>query len=229
LAEQGITTAWQFAQMNDAWIKKNFTIVGLRTAQELRGNPCIEMEMHPADKKNILCSRSFGKPISELADLKAAVSEFVQEVAEKLRAQKSVCRTIGVLLLTNPHRKEQKQYYNSTILALPFAANDNLTLQEIAFLALEKIYKTGYLFKKAGVFVNDLFPEENLQYTLWDDTRKIFKRRKLFSSVDMINARIGEITLAIQKTDEAKHHMRQTKKSPEYTTDIRQVPKIDMD
>lgn len=229
LAAQGITTAWQFSQMNDNWLRKNFSIVGLRTARELRGIRCIDMELHPPDKKNILCSRSFGKPISELLDLKAAVSAFVQEVAEKLRRQKSVCKSIGVMVMTNPHRKDQKQYYNSVMLELPYAANDNLTLQEIAFIGLEKIFRTEHLYKKAGVFVNDLFSSENIQYTLWDNAAKISKRRHLFQTVDTINTSLGLIKLGIQKGTEAKHSMRQTKKSPNYTTDISQVPKIDMD
>ena len=161
--------------------------------------------------------------------MKSAISDFVQEVAEKLRSQKSVCKSIAIFLLTNRHRKGEKQYYNSINLELPYASNDNLTLQEIAFFGLEKIFRKGYKFKKAGVYVNDLFSEENLQYTLWDDTDKIFKRRKLSETIDQINSSLGKIHLGIQKPKDGKHRMNQNKKSPNYTTNINDILKIDID
>ena len=228
LRGMGINTALQFSQMNNHWIRKNFAVTGLRTAQELRGIPNIGMEYIRPDKKNIMCSRSFGSPVSKEADMKAAIADYVQETAEKLREQKSACKSISVFLLTNPFKKQEKQYRNSIHIELPYAANDNLTLQEVAFLGLKKIFKKNFKYKKAGVAVYDLIPEENLQYTLWDDTEKIFDRYKLFKKADFINSSLGRIKFAVQK-DKGIHKMQQNMKSPEYTTKLTEVLRIDLD
>ena len=224
----GINTALEFSRMNDHWVRKHFTVVGLRTVKELRGEACISMEYTRADKKNIMCSRSFGTGISVKEDMKAAIADYVQEVAEKLREQKSVCKSLSVFLLTNPYKSNERQYRNSISLELPFAANDNMSLQRIAFLGLEKIFRPGYTYKKAGVAVFDLFSSEHLQYTLWDDTKTIYKRRMLFNKIDFINTSLGKIKFAVQK-EAGKHQIKSEYKSPEYTTRINEVPKIDMD
>lgn len=224
----GIKNAWDFSQMNANWVKKNYTITGLRTVNELRGIPNISMEYARADKKNIMCSRSFGQPISTLPEMKAAIADYVQETAEKLRNQGSVCKSLSVFLLTDPFKKRNKQYRNSIHLEMPYAANDNLSLQNIAFLGLERIFRAGYIYKKAGVAVFDLISEENIQYTLWDNTEKIFDFYQLFKKVDIINTSIGTLKFAVQNK-KGRHRMRQNKKSPEYTTKISDVPKIDMD
>lgn len=224
----GIHTAWQFSQMNDHWVRKHFTVTGLRTAEELRGKPCIGMEYTRADKKSILCSRSFGKAVSREEDMKAAVADYVEETAEKLREQKSVCKSLSVFLLTDPYKNKQRQYRNSITLEMPFAANDTMSLQQIAFLGLKQIFRPGYKYKKAGVAVFDLISSENLQYTLWEDTQTIYKRRLLFEKIDFINSSLGTIRFAVQNK-QGIHRMLQQHKSPEYTTRIDQVPKINMD
>ena len=230
LEHNGITTAWEFSQKNDNWIKKNFAVTGLRTARELRGFPNIDLSDTVAGKKNIMCSRSFGKAITKLPDMKAAISDYVQEVSEKLRMQNSVCKSIGIFLRTGVHHnKRYKAHYDSIHLELPYASYDNLTIQQIAFIGLEKIFKEGSNYKKAGVYVNDLFNAENLQYTLWDDINKIAKLRKLYKQIDMINSSVGTISMGVQKFKPALHDMKQSHKSPEYTTKIEDVPIIQID
>lgn len=228
LALFDIHTALQFSRMPDAWIRKEFTVTGLRTAHELRGIPTVSMEYVRPDKKNILCSRSFGKPVSTEDDMKAAVADYTEEIGEKLRDQRSLCKTVSVFLLTDPFKKQHSQYRNSVSMELPYAANDTMTLLEMALWGLKLIFKEGYIYKKAGVAVYDLIPEENMQYTLWDDTRKIFKRKQLFKQIDYVNTSLGRIRFACQNP-EGIHKMRQVRKSPHYTTDINEVPKIDMD
>ena len=160
--------------------------------------------------------------------MKAAVADYVEETAEKLREQKSVCKSLSVFLLTDPYKNKQRQYRNSITLEMPFAANDTMSLQQIAFLGLKQIFRPGYKYKKAGVAVFDLISSENLQYTLWEDTQTIYKRRLLFEKIDFINSSLGTIRFAVQNK-QGIHRMLQQHKSPEYTTRIDQVPKINMD
>ena len=84
----GVDTALKFAQLPDTWLRKHMSVVGLRTAQELRGQPCIPLELEADLKKGITVSRSFGKRITEYADLAEALCSYVSRAGEKLRRQR---------------------------------------------------------------------------------------------------------------------------------------------
>jgi len=228
LASYNIHTAWQFSQQHDSWIRKYFSITGLRTAKELRGVNAVTIADFLQDKKSIMCSRSFGQAVSKFQDLKAALADFVEEAAEKLRKQQSVCKTVSVFVSSYPPKGEKYGYQKSIQLELPYFASDTIHITTIAFLGLERIFKTGERYKKAGVVLGEFISENNLQYSLWDDIDKIQKYRKLYQKVDFINSSDGRIYLAVQNTNDAKHAVRLNHKSPQYTTNIAEVLKIDM-
>ena len=78
LYRNGIRTAWEFACMEDRWIKKNLSVVGLRTAWELRGVSCLSLQEAAPPKKSIVCSRSFGREVFDEADLAEALATYVR-------------------------------------------------------------------------------------------------------------------------------------------------------
>ena len=86
LQAMGIVTALQLADTHQATLRKQFSVVLERTAQELNGIPCVPWEDVPAPKKQIMCSRSFGRPLQKLSDLEEAVAHFATRAAGKLRA-----------------------------------------------------------------------------------------------------------------------------------------------
>ncbi len=229
LETYNIRTAWEFSQRNDAWIRKNFNITGLRTAKELRGVPVVQIGDITESKQSILCSRSFPKAIENVDDIRAALADFVEEVGEKLRKQQSVCRNVSVFVVTAApkHRIHGDSFW--TQVELPYFANDTITLTRSAMIGLQLLLKPGVKYKKAGVTVTNLIPETNLQFNLWQDTSKILKFRTLYKKIDFVNTSVGYVRLGVQNPDNAVHAFRQNLKSPNYTTDIRQVPKIDMD
>ncbi len=59
----GITTARQFKEADDTLIRKHLSVVGLRTAMELREINCLPLNEVPAPKKSVTCSRAFGRPV----------------------------------------------------------------------------------------------------------------------------------------------------------------------
>jgi DNA polymerase V len=54
----GVTTALALSEQSDAWLKKHLNVVGQRTAWELRGIPCIPIELAPPTRKGIMVSRT---------------------------------------------------------------------------------------------------------------------------------------------------------------------------
>jgi hypothetical protein len=94
LQGMGIKTAWDLAAA-DAWtLRKQFSVVVEKTARELRGTPCLDLEEEAPPKQEICCSRMFGKRLRELPPIREAVATYAALACEKLRAQGSVCERV---------------------------------------------------------------------------------------------------------------------------------------
>ncbi|HOO83029.1 MAG TPA: Y-family DNA polymerase [Prolixibacteraceae bacterium] len=216
LTYHGVNTAFDFTQKPDAWVKKNFSVVGLRLKHELEGKPTLEMETAKA-KKNIATTRSFEKMYSDIDALKERVVTFAVTCSEKLRKQKSCCNALMVFVHTNGFRTELAQYSRNVVVKLPYPTNSAIELARFAVQGLEYIFKNGYQYKKAGVIVMDLVPDSERQMTLFDGPN--LKHIDLMKTIDKLNQSIGQqkIKLASQDLDRT-WKMRQEKLSPRYTT-----------
>ncbi len=217
----GIHNAHAFTQLNDAFVRKQMTIVGLRLLHDLRGIPTLTLD-DIKDKKNIATTRSFEDNLTELNDLEERVSTFAVSCAEKLRKQKDCCNTMMVFIHTNGFRKDLPQYSKNIVLKLPFPSNSAIELSRFALEALRKIFKPGYHYKKAGVIVMDLCPQSQGQYKLFDngDPRHL----PLMEALDKVNASFGQqkIRLASQAHGRV-WRMRQENLSPGYTTKLSDI------
>jgi DNA polymerase V len=156
LTEMGIQTAYDFTQLTQSWVRKNMMVVGERTWRELQGEPCIQMETIQPDKQSIMVSRSFGKMTGDYTTLSEAVSTYTTMVAAKLRKQKSCAKTILVLIDTNPYREDLAQYNQHILLNLPVACNSTAELLHYTLEGLRKIFKSNYLYKRAGVMAMNI-------------------------------------------------------------------------
>src|SRR5262245_27407613 len=101
LRRHGIETAIALRDAPDDWVRDRMTVVGLRTVTELRGTPCIPLEISPPNKKLITVSRSFGAAASSLDELRAAIAFYTARAAEKLRRQRLAAGTITVFIETD--------------------------------------------------------------------------------------------------------------------------------
>ena len=81
LHSYGITNALQLIQHKDSFFKGKFSVHMVRTVWELRGISCFEEEEGPGHPKSITCSRSFGKKVFELSELKEAVASYMAKAA----------------------------------------------------------------------------------------------------------------------------------------------------
>jgi DNA polymerase V len=219
LAGFGIHTALDLRNASDAFVKKHMTVVGLRTVRELRGEACLDLELVTANKQNICTSRSFGSTVTSLSQLQEATANYASRCAVKLRRQKSCAGTITVFLQTNPFR-EEPQYFNSKTLALPTATSSTLELIQYASLALQALYRPGYRYKKSGVIVSELRPQNQVQASLLDTVDRN-KHQRLMQTMDKLNSAWGRdaVTCAAQGTTRP-WQLKCEKKSPCYTTQL---------
>jgi DNA polymerase V len=230
LLGKNITTAYDFTQLSDQWVRSNMSVVGLRLKHELEGKSVLDLEPVSEAKKMIAVTRSFPKQISDFDLLKERVSTFATVCAEKLRKQKSCCLTIIVMLVIDKHKYESAQYYFNTAATLPFASNSTLTITNEAIRLLKKLYKgnEGCQFKKAGVIVTGLLPEDQKQFDLFAEENP--KHLALMQTMDKLNTKFGnrKLKLANQNLD-LTWDMNQRHLSPKYTTNFNEILEINVD
>lgn len=218
LERNGIKTAWDLSQTDDAWIKKHMTVVGLRTAWELRGIPCLELEELPPAKKAIMSSKSFGRPVTEPAELAEAVATYTGVAAEKLRKQGSLASFIEVFVSTD--RFKDDHYANAMQIVLPQPTNYTPILIHYAKWGLEKILYKGYRYKKAGVMLGGLVPADSYQPDLFASDPKLQeKQKRIMDLMDQANKAYGRKVLRLAAEGiEQPWKMKREMCSPCYTT-----------
>ncbi|MDR1981427.1 MAG: Y-family DNA polymerase [Tannerellaceae bacterium] len=198
LEYHSIHTAYDLAQRSRSWVRRQMTVVGERMWMELQGIPSVSDEQD-AEKKQICTSRSFGRPVREFTILMEAVANFAASCSRKLRRQQSYARVVIVTVSTSWFKSEEAQYYQSHAINLTIPTHDTAEIIGYCRTALEKIYKKGYDYKRAGVIVADLIPESSLQLDLFDKKDRE-KQKRLSQAIDAITKKNGtdKIKVAVQ-------------------------------
>lgn len=212
----GVHKALDFVNLEDEYIRKEFSVVGLRLKKELLGESVLDLDMI-SPKKRIATTRSFEKYTNDFEYVKERVSTFAVSCAEKLRKQNSSCNLLTLFIQTNPFDKEKAQYYRTISIHLPYQSNSSITLSKVAVRAFEQIYKDGYAYKKAGIIVSGLVPEDQRQLSLFEEENT--HHPNLMKAMDVLNKKFGaaKVKLASQDLDRT-WKMRQECLSPCYTT-----------
>jgi len=223
LYKHNVKTAFDFVNLPDDWIRRNLSVVGLRTKEELLGKECIEFELKTNPKKAICTSRSFGSMQEDYKNIAEAVANFASRCAYKLRKQNSAANLIMVFIHTNQHRKDLPQYSRSIVIKLDVATSSSMELITKALMGLKSIYKEGFKYKKAGVIVSGIVPDENIQLALFDNYDRT-KHSEALKVMDKINEKYGRDTLKIASLGfNRKWKLRQDLLSPSYTTNWLQI------
>ncbi|KAJ3057426.1 hypothetical protein HK102_011059, partial [Quaeritorhiza haematococci] len=228
LEGHGIATAADFARQPDSWIRTYLNVVALRTASELRGIPCIPLELAPPPKKGLGVSRMFGRKLTEYQPVQEALVAYVTRAGEKLRRDRLLARHMVVFLHNSPFSPAAPVYSNAASFQLPHATSDTAELITHACNALKPIFRPGFHYAKCGVMLTELVTEGQEQPDLFD-TRDQDRRRRLMAALDTINRRMGRDTVfyaaaGIRRDWKAFANM----KSQHFTTDWRQMPRIDV-
>ena len=194
----GVKTAYDFAEHNQSWVRTTFNnIVIERTWRELNGEDCVPNE-EMAKKKSICTSRSFNGMITDLDGLRTHVSNYAARCAEKLRQQGTVASIVGVFLNTNAFREDLPQYWNFQEMRLITPSSSTITIVKAANEVLQKLYRQGYHYKKAGVIVMGIGPNSPIQQDLFDTNAEQFeKMKRLDAVIDRINKVNGTETIVL--------------------------------
>ena len=193
--KNGIYNAKQLKNKSNTWIKKNSNVLGSRTAMELRGISCIDIEKTTSKRKSCVVSRSFGQRVEKFQELKEAVAGYCLNASEKIRSESLIAKSITVFIRTSPFQSRFGHYSNSKTIDFPIATNNSIEIVKTALTALESIFKNGYRYQKAGVMLSNL-SESTGSKNLFS-SEKDEKISCLMRSIDNTNYRYGRSTLSL--------------------------------
>lgn len=216
-----VKNAYQFTQLDENWVKNQMSIVGLNLQRDLKGIPSIEIL--PIEKsQSISNTRTFEREYTLYDEVKERIVMFTALSAEKLRQQHSLCRRISIFIETNRYKDEQQFYANNLQIKLPFATASTLELINFVVQALQKIYKEGYKYKRAGVILFDFIDEINVQPSLFNFLNSNPKHKAIMNTMDKMNSKYHCMMVRTASQDKKKYKLKQEKLSNAFTTDINQ-------
>ncbi len=218
----GIETAADLAAMEPTAARDMLTVTGQRTVLELRGLACIPLELEPSPKKVTAVTRSFGRPVTTLIEMREAVSFYATRAGEKLRRAGQAAGHMSVFMHTNRFNDDPRRSASGAM-SFPEATNDTSELVAGALRIAETIWRDGFRYSKAGIICNELTAACAGQRSLFAGTRP--RDPRLMTAMDGLNQRMGRGTVypaaagVIRRWSlKAEYH------SPKFTTRWTELP-----
>ena len=221
LEAKGCVTAYDFTQLPSDWVLKNLSIVVWRLQKDLQGISKIPLE-EVSSKKMIATTRSFEYTYSDIDNIKERISTFAASCAEKLRNQQSSCHMLIVQLSSDRHKKDTQQHRESKTVVFSYPTDSTLTIANAAVEVVKTIFKKGVKYKRAGVIVTGLVPNDNFQLNLFSEENP--KHKPLMSAIDGLNKKFKTNKIKLGNQDlKRTWKMRQERLSGRFTTSIKDV------
>ncbi len=226
LDAMGIKSAMDLAKADPWTLRNKFSVVIEKTARELAGTSCLELDEPDPPKQEICCSRMFGKRLTDLPPIKEAVATYMMRASEKLRAQNSLCKKVRVCIRTGMFNPDEAKYANGVVVDMPYPTDDVRLLTKAAVDSLDRIFRPGFKYSKAEVMLLNLC--QHGEYT--DDlfaTSQPAEATRVMTVLDQINGRWGRGTLrSASVPTNPEWGMRREMMSQSYTTKLDQLWKI---
>ena len=222
----GIGNALQLRDSSPRRIRQYLGVVVERIVYELQGVACLDInEILP--KKNIMCSRSFGNVVSDKSSIKQFIAEYTIRACEKMRGQSTRAQSIYIFLQKNKFKKG-KQYNKGIVIGLNTPCSDTAQIIKLSTTAIDMIYRSGYLYQKAGIMLLDLIPENVNQYDFFENTNYTSSDKRM-KVMDSLNKKFGTGTIAngsLRLKNNEKWISKRYYLSPRYTTQWDELPHV---
>jgi len=221
LKSVGIYSVLDLKKSDSIRIKNLFSINLKRIIYELNETICFPIDLKTPAKKQIISSRSFGRPIQSYELLVEAVTTFTSRAAYKSRQQSTLAEYVSVFISSSPFQK--KYYYQNNItLKLPYPTNDTNLILSIALEGAQSIYKANIKYVKCGIILSGLADKYSSQDYLWPIEN--VERSRLTQVIDAINFKFDKqsIRLATQPINPI-WKMKQSRKSQSFTTSWKEL------
>lgn len=222
-----IHTALDLRNAPKKFIRKQFSVVIERVALELDGISCSSLATEGEARQQILCSRSFGRKLDDIAIVKRALNSHVLRAVKKLNTDNSLTKAISVSIKTNPFSLDDAQYRSALSAQFSKPTNTTGTILKLANHLLECLWRDGFEYHKVGITLHDLSPIDCAQYSLFNAD---FDEPGMESQIreDSLNNTIAElnkqsdntitVAAALPNSEDKAWQMQREQLSPAYTT-----------
>ena len=132
---------------------------------------------------------------------------------------------ISVFIRTNQFNADAK-YTGHAGLALSPASSFSPALTQAAQILLERCFRSGFRYWKAGVMVDGLLQESKVQRDLFSTGHEV-QETKLMAALDAVNLKFGRTAVHLASTGiNSPWHMKREKLSPRSTTSWQELPRV---
>ena len=219
----GIFSGWELRNMNPNVIKKiGGGVVEMRLLRELRGDSSLMIEERVEPKRHILSSRSFGRKITTLEDIKGAFTFLLSLAIRKLHREKQSVTYIHVQYQTARNDDDRPQSCNRTV-HLPVATDFPPEILRQTMIAVEEAFVTGCKYARGAVTFSGLEPTDGIQGSLFGSPMNT-KQRKVTDLVNELNKDKGGKKMvdwaAFKQTEEETEWMPKSELLSDHTTTI---------
>ena len=190
LHTHGITTAYDFARKDEAWIRAHVSKPYVETWQELNGVVANELNLTGRETyQSISKTKTFTPASSDISFIHAQLSKNIENACIRARRWKLSTSLVFFFLKTQDFR------FHGYEVPLPFpTANPVDIIREIRTHYL-KVYKKGTLYRATGITLINLIEEGTAQLDIFGSVDKSEAVRRVFDSTDALAKRYGKHVL----------------------------------
>ena len=188
-AEQ-IFTAKDLRDASDDVIRSVGGVVLLRTATELRGQPCNDDRDYDADPDSVSCSRSFGEPVTTLDGISESLASFAAQAAIKLRKHNMLAAGCNIYAQKFRSGGGGDSIVRTVMFPEPTDAT-NAMLDAIR-PEVPALFLPGTRYRKTGVVFFGLEKVGTARQMDLFAPPKVSEASPLYKAIDAINGRYGK-------------------------------------
>lgn len=227
LRAEAVSTAWHLAQLRPRRAQQLMGIHGRKMVAELNGISCIPLGLEHQTRKSIARTRTFGEDTNDLNVLESAIATFAATAAFRLRRDRQLTRRAGLFIMTNKHKPGYRSWNQEIRLETPTADSGKLISELIR--ALGELYNPAMSYHRAGVWLHDFVPDNQLQTDLlgYTDTANHDRAQSRMATLDAINHRFGKHKVHYATEDLATHWQPTRRlRSPRYVSNWDELPTV---
>ena len=218
----GMQTAYDLWNKTEDWASKNLGgVVGVRLLKEIKGEPATVMKKELLTKKMIATTRMFGKAVSDIRDIKEAISSYTSRAAEKLRRQQCAASIISIFVVPREPINSNRFRHGPTLgnyTRLPVATSCTNELIKSAVMLVDDLYQDGMHYKKAGVTLSGIVPDNATQSSMFNPATNV-RGQTLMGMIDNLNFSMRNDIIKFAASGTRRDwKMKRNHHSPRYTT-----------
>ncbi|HIQ39900.1 MAG TPA: Y-family DNA polymerase [Sulfurivirga caldicuralii] len=194
-----------------------------RVWAELQGQRHYAVQTQPQASQTLVCSRSFARPVTALAELEAALADYVMTVMQKLWRQQLVAGEVAVFAAGSRFAQGAAvPAWAQHKLMTP--TEDVVAVLKLARRLLHQLYQPGRSYRKVLIRLGALQPRHQVPAGLFS------RPSRAQQALQAVQARFGPQALFLGRQGalqpQADWQMARNRRSPRYTTCWAELPQV---